>query len=90
MTSHHLPQVPNMEANTQLMWYLSAGGHADGQKSSTSEGGEADVGAVHALWQQEVLIQPHDHLQADTGVRTCRAQHQSEGRREELPAAAAR
>lgn len=45
----------NTDPNTP-MCYLPGGGHADGQKASTSEGREGDVGAVHALWQQEVLI----------------------------------
>lgn len=85
---------PNTEANTQLLWYLSGGGHADGQESSTSEGREGDVGAVHALRQQEVLLQPHDHLQTDTEV-TAGAPEEREGREggagaEELPAAVAR
>lgn len=49
------------------MWsYLSVSRHANGQQSSSSQRDKRDVGAVHSLREQEVLIQPHHHLHAYT------------------------
>ena len=46
--------------------YLSIGGHAYRQQSSSSQWIKGDIRIFYSLWKQEVLIQPHHHLHSHT------------------------
>ena len=45
--------------------YLSRRRHADGQQPSSPQGAEGHLGTVRALGQEEVLVEPHHHLEED-------------------------
>lgn len=46
--------------------YLSIAGHVEGQQPPTSEWTKGNIGTLHSLWKQEILIQPHHHLRKNT------------------------